>query len=104
MTGTPKDDIECKSAAETEISVLQLPNGPFTGSSDGLLTGERLFVRKLDCRMFILVIMYILNYVSEYVIALSKWPNIVFLDGQEQRLVSQNWYQHEVAVTLKAYA
>ena len=81
MTSTVRDDIERKSSAETEISVPQLLVDPLIASSDGLLTGERLFVRKLDCRMFILVIMYILNYVSEYVFVLSQCPDIVFLDG-----------------------
>ena len=81
MTSTVGDDIERKSSTETEISVPQLLDDSLTGSSDELLLGERFFVRKLDCRMFILVIMYILNYVSEYVFVLSQCPDIVFLDG-----------------------
>ena len=81
MTSTVGDDIERKSSTETEISVPQLLGDPLAGSSNELPLGERLFVRKLDCRMFILVIMYILNYVSEYVFVLSQCPDIVFLDG-----------------------
>ena len=81
MTSTVGDDIERKSSTGTEFSVPQLLVDPLTGSSDESLLGERLFVRKLDCRMFILVIMYILNYVSEYVFVLSQCPDIVFLDG-----------------------
>ena len=81
MTNTVRDDIERKSSTGTEISVPQLLDDSLTGSSDELLLRERLFVRKLDCRMFILVIMYILNYVSEYVFVLSQCPDIVFLDG-----------------------